>query len=114
MIPKNSGCVHTGTPGQEKAWVFLSFYTMIQEKLLDPRVFKLLMRIKYEIQPPESIGSMSKIELVEYIVDQIIEVGDSLNTPIFRVKLGLVIYENNKPLELRKKGFQEFLACKSS
>ena len=85
---------------------------MIQqkEKLLDRQVFKLLMAIKDQIQPPEAIGWMKKEELIAYIVDQIKEIGDQLNTPLFRINNCFAIYFNGTRLDVHKKGFQEFLA----
>ncbi len=72
--------------------------TVIQEKKIDPLIFRLFMKIKSEITPPSSIDDMTSEELIALIVDEIKDTSRQINTPIVR--------EGNKFIEFIPGDFQ--------
>ena len=77
--------------------------------IIDKQVFNLLQGIKNSISIPASISGFSNNDLIAFIIDQIKDTGDRLNTPIFRIENKFFIYHLDEPLLIPNKNFEEFL-----
>ena len=74
----------------------------------DKRVFTMLTKIKNELVIIDW-RAMSVSQLALNIAEQIRDISDSLQTPIFRIDERFTIYYGDKPFELGKKAFRSFL-----
>jgi hypothetical protein len=90
-------------------WWLLKSSMETKVQLFEPRVFKLLMRIKEGIFPGTDQYGMTNRDLAIEIINLIVKTSDDLGTPIYRDKKNFFICSGNEKLSIDKRGIKQFL-----